>query len=77
MPLATPQSFVSLDHLVNRIANTVLPEDLRDILCFIRDEMNARRFNLQDEQTGFKAASEDELRLAFYHTVNEMVRRMY
>ena len=35
MPVTTRQPFISLDYLAHRIANTALPEDFRDILCFI------------------------------------------
>ena len=79
MPLAVAQLFVSLDHFFNRISNTVIPEDLRDILFFILDEFLIRGGigSHVKWETGFETATDEELHIAFGRTANEMVMRIY
>ena len=66
----------SLDNLQHRVANANHPEVLRDILCLIFREMAMRAVGYEDELTGFGEATHQELHLAFFRTVNEMVRRL-
>ena len=75
MPIAVVQPFISLDHLEYRVTHANHPEDLRDIICFIFHEMANRGTGFQAEKTGFEAATDYELKSAFYRTANEMVRR--
>lgn len=76
MPYTPPHHFSLTNHEI-RVTNAALPEDLRNIACLIFDEMERRRTGDRVDQTGFEDATNYELRLAFYRTVNEMVRRMY
>jgi len=67
----------SLNNHEHRVTQAAQPEDLRDILCDIFHEMAMRRTGSRYEETSFEAATDYELHLAFYRTVNEMVHRMY
>ena len=66
----------SLDNHNNRVTNAATPEELRDIVVRIFREMAIRRAGYEDEITGFGEATDYELHLALYRTVNEMVMRM-
>ena len=72
-----PQPFNGLDNFAQRVSNAVEPEDLRDIAVLIFREMAMRRSRTREEQTGFENATEYELHLTMYKTLNEMVHRMY
>ena len=76
MPL-TPAHHFSLDNHAHRVTQAVQPEELRDILGLIFREISMRNTGSRVERTGFEAATNYELQLAFYHTANEMVRRMH
>ena len=63
----------SLNHFEQRVAQAAHPEQLRDILCLLFREMAMRRADYRDEITGFEAATDEDLHLAFYRTANEMI----
>jgi hypothetical protein len=65
----------SLNNFEQCVTNTTHPEQLRDILCLLFHEMVMQQTGSRDEITGFEAATDDDLHLAFYRTVNEMVLR--
>ena len=76
MALAPIHHF-SLDNHDQRVTQATQPEELRDIICSIFHEISMRHTGSRVEQTGFEAATNYELQLAFYRTTNEMVRRMH
>ena len=61
----------SLDNHDLRVTNAVLPEELRNITVVLIFRELAMRC------TGFETATNEELHLALYRAVNEMVHRMY
>ena len=65
----------SLDNFNHRVTHAAHPEQLRDILCLLFHEMEMRRGGSRYETTGFEAASDEDLHLAFYRTANEMIIR--
>ena len=72
-PNNTKFSNFDLDIFEIRVLNATNHEQLRDILCLIYDELNMRAYDYRCHPTGFEAATEHDLRLAFYHTVNQMI----
>ena len=76
MPL-TPADHFSLNTHGDHVTQAREPEELRDILCYIFHEMSMRLTHSRVERTGFEAATSYKIQLAFYYTVNEMVRRMH
>jgi hypothetical protein len=78
MPIASAavQHF-SLKNLAYRVENAVQPEDIRDVAVSIFHEMMIRKTRVPFEATGFELASDHELCLAFYRTVNELVTRAH
>jgi len=62
-----------LDVFELKVLNATNREQLRDILCLIYDELSMRAYNYRCHPTGFEAATEHDLRLAFYRTVNQMI----
>lgn len=69
----------SLNDLDNRVSNTVHPEEIRDILVHIFDEMEIRLTGsrVRAKKTGFEGVTLYELRLACYRASNELVRWVY
>ena len=62
--------FVGFKH---RLATATHPEQFRDILCLIYDELSMRRHGHRIKVTGFERASCHDLRIAFYCTLNQMI----
>lgn len=67
-----PFSLQNLDTVVTQAPH---PEQLRDILVRLFREVMMRCSGNRVERTGFEAATEEELHLAFYRTSNEMIVR--
>jgi hypothetical protein len=65
----------SLNNLDTRVRRATHPEKLRDILVLIFREVVMRHNGNRTERTGFEAATEEELHLAFFRTVNELLIR--
>jgi hypothetical protein len=65
----------SLDDFNTTISRAAHPEKLRDILVLIFHEVVMRGNGNRNEQTGFEAATDEELELAFLRTVNELLVR--
>lgn len=65
----------SLDHLNVVVNQATHPERLRDILVLIYREAVMRSGGNRTERTGFEGATDEELELAFFRTVNELVIR--
>jgi len=65
----------SLQNLDARVTQATHPEQLRDILVRLFREMAMRHSRNRVERTGFEAATEEELHLAFFRTANEMIVR--
>ena len=63
----------SLQNLDTIVAQATHPEQLRDILILMFREVMMRCDGNRVERTGFEAATEEELHLAFFRTVNEMI----
>ena len=70
-----PNMPISLDDLNVVVNQANHPERLRDILVLIFREVVMRHNGNRTELTGFEAATEEELELAFFRTVNEFVVR--
>ena len=66
----------SLDNHEHRVTNAATPEELARIVFLIYWEMVIRQAGYEYEITGFGEATDSELHLAMYRTVNEMVMRM-
>jgi hypothetical protein len=66
-------SNVNLDEFENRVVGAVRPEEIRDILFLIYDELAMRRRNERWELTGFERATYNDLRHMFYRAVNQMI----
>ena len=64
-----------LDNLDARVKQAANPERVRDILVLIFRELMMRHTRHRTEHTGFEAATNDELQLAFYRTANELIVR--
>jgi hypothetical protein len=67
-----PFSLKNLDTMVSQATH---PERLRDLLVLIYREAVMRGNGNRTEQTGFETATEEELQLAFFRTVNELIVR--
>jgi hypothetical protein len=67
----------SLEEHDKCVAAAVLPEDIRDIVVLIFLEIVMRLTRRRAEGTGFEAVSLEDLHLAFYRAVNELVRRAH
>jgi hypothetical protein len=65
----------SLDDLDTVVSQATHPERLRDLLVLIFREAVMRGNGNRNERTGFEAATDEELELAFLRTVNELVVR--
>jgi len=60
----------SLDNHDLRVTNTVLPEELRNIVVLIFRELVMRLTGARVERTGFETATNEELHLALYRAVD-------
>jgi hypothetical protein len=65
----------SLDNLDATVSQATHPEELRDILVLIFREVAMRWNGNRTKKTGFEAATEEELELSFFRTVNELLIR--
>lgn len=65
----------SLDVLNTVASQATHPERLRDMLVLIHREVVMRASGVWSEWTGFEGASDEELELAFFRTVNELIVR--
>jgi hypothetical protein len=61
---------------LNAIVTQVQPDELQQIIFRIFRELAMRHNGNRVEHTGFEAATEDELHLAVYRTVNELLIRL-
>lgn len=64
-----------LDSFAATLSQVTHPEKLRNILILIFREAVMRGSGHRTERTGFEAATNEELELAFIRTVNELVVR--
>ena len=76
-PPIMPVRFNNLDALDIHVRNLTVPEDFRNLLVFIFNEMVMRLTRNHFEETGFESLGNNDLHHAFYRVVNEMVHRMY
>ena len=65
----------SLNNLDATVSQATHPEELRNILVRIFREVAMRGTGTRTEQTGFEAATNEELELAFFRTANELLVR--
>jgi hypothetical protein len=65
--------FSTLNNFEQHITQVAHPEQLRDILCLLFDEMEMRGKGFRNKRTGFETATDEELHLAFYRTANQMI----
>jgi hypothetical protein len=65
----------SLNNLDATVSQATHPEELRNILVLIFREVVMRATGTRTEQTGFEAATNEELELAFFRAANELLVR--
>ena len=63
----------SLNNFEHRVIAANHPEQLRDILCLLFEEMSMRHTGIHDEPTGFEDVTDEDLHHAFYRTANQMI----
>ena len=62
--------FVEFNH---RVIAATHPEQLRDILFLIYDELIIRGSHFRNKLTGFEGVTDHDLHVAFYRTANQMI----